>query len=261
LGRWNLKKGRRKMSILKIFPSVVGGVLLISGFVPEARADTWNKKTILTINEPIQVSKATLDPGKYVFKLADSQSNRHIVQIFNSDESDIITTVLAIPNYRLQVKGESEFTFWETPAGEPRALRAWFYPGDNFGHEFAYPRDMATRITSYSKEPVQITDSVSDQDLASAKVEQSVTEPGTVQQLTEAELRAQNDEPEPAPVAQAPVTEPAVTDPAEPDREQADRPAQAEPVTTLPETASYYPLIAMIGLLCLGAFAMMVWRT
>ena len=80
------------------------------------------------------------------FKLLDSPSNRHIVQIFNEDESQLITTILAIPNYRLRPAGKTTFEFWETPAGEPTAMRAWFYPGDNFGQEFAYPKSLSVLI-------------------------------------------------------------------------------------------------------------------
>jgi hypothetical protein len=108
--------------------------------VPATRADVWNKKTILTINESIQLPNKVLEPGKYVMKLMDSPSNRHIVQVFNEDESQLLTTVLALPNYRLQPTGETHFTFWETVSGEPKPLRSWFYPGDNFGQEFAYPK-------------------------------------------------------------------------------------------------------------------------
>jgi hypothetical protein len=96
--------------------------------VPSLLADEWNKKTILTIGEPIQVPGATLQPGKYVMKLLDSQTDRHAVQIFNGDENHIIATILAIPNYRLQPTGKTEFSFWETPPGQPKALRAWL-PG------------------------------------------------------------------------------------------------------------------------------------
>ncbi len=27
----------------------------------------------------------------------------------------------------------------DRPEGQPEALKAWFYPGDNFGVEFVYP--------------------------------------------------------------------------------------------------------------------------
>src|SRR5436305_13918834 len=81
------------------------------------QADAWDKKTILTVNQPVQVEETLLRPGEYVMKLVDSQSDRHIVQIFNSDQSHLINTVLAVPNYRLQPTGNSQFMFWETPPG------------------------------------------------------------------------------------------------------------------------------------------------
>ena len=112
-------------------------------FAPSARADEWNKKTILTVNETIQVPNKVLPPGKYVIKLLDSPSDRHIVQIFNGDETHLLTTILAIPNYRSAADRQNRIRFWETPPGQPKALRAWFYPGDNFGQEFAYPKSAA----------------------------------------------------------------------------------------------------------------------
>src|ERR1700722_7408307 len=54
---------------------------------PSARADEWNKLTEITINEPIQVPNMVLPPGKYAMKLLDSLSDRHIVQIFNADQT------------------------------------------------------------------------------------------------------------------------------------------------------------------------------
>jgi hypothetical protein len=147
-------RGDAQMNRLKAFAisSCLG--LLAVAFLPSSRADEWNKKTVLTVNEQIAIPGAVLEPGKYVMKLADSQSNRHIVQVFNEDESKLITTVLAIPNYRLEPTGETQFGYWEMPAGQPRALKAWFYPGDNFGQEFAYPKDIAAQIAKTSGENV-----------------------------------------------------------------------------------------------------------
>lgn len=135
----------------------IASALLISAFVvatPVARADEWNKKTVMTIDKPIQVPNKELPAGTYVVKLLSSESNRNIVQFFTADEKHLITTVLAIPNYRLQPTGKSKFTFWETPAGNAPALRAWFYPGDNFGQEFAYPKDMVTKLAASNKDTV-----------------------------------------------------------------------------------------------------------
>src|SRR5271156_2788096 len=130
------------------------GVALASS----ARADEWNKKTVMTVSEPFQVPNKVLPAGTYVIKLLDSPSDRHIVQIFNADETQLQTTILAIPNYRIQPTGKTVFTFWETPPGQAKALRAWFYPGDNFGQEFAYPKFAATEIATISDESVPTTE-------------------------------------------------------------------------------------------------------
>src|SRR5712671_2774673 len=91
--------------------------LLGAALAPSLLADEWNKKTILTVNEPIQVPNKVLPPGKYVMKLMDSPSNRHIVQIFDKNEQHLETTILAIPNYRLEPTGKTQLQFWETPPG------------------------------------------------------------------------------------------------------------------------------------------------
>jgi LPXTG-motif cell wall-anchored protein len=118
----------------------------VLGVVGTSLADDFDKKTDLTVHETIMVPGKTLPPGKYVMKLLNATGNRHVVQIFNEDQTELQTTILAIPNYQVERKSDTVLTFWETPAGLPRALRAWFYPGDNFGQEFAYPKEEAERI-------------------------------------------------------------------------------------------------------------------
>ena len=128
--------------------------LLVALMSSNSWADTWNKKTVITINSAMQIPGAVLQPGTYVFKLADSSSNRHIVQVFDKDETNVIATVLAIPNYRMKPTGDSEFGFWEAPANTPQPIRSWFYPGDNFGQEFAYPKTQAVAIAATTPEEV-----------------------------------------------------------------------------------------------------------
>jgi hypothetical protein len=90
-------------------------------------ADQWNKKTIMTANETIEMPSCctpdhivTLQPGTYVMVLVDSLSDRHIVRVFDKTETHVITTILAIPTYRLQVTDKTVFQYWEVPAGQPR---------------------------------------------------------------------------------------------------------------------------------------------
>ncbi len=111
-----------------------------------ARADEFNKQTILTFSQPVEIPGQVLPPGTYMFKLADTMSDRHIVQIFTADGSRIIATVMAIPDYRLTTTDQTVITFNEVPKGAPEAIRAWFYPGNSIGQEFVYPKSRATQL-------------------------------------------------------------------------------------------------------------------
>jgi len=223
------------------------GLLAGAAFAPKARADEWNKKTILTVNESIQVPNKVLPPGTYVMRLMDSPSNRHIVQIFDKNEQHLETTVLAIPNYRLEPTGKTQFQFWETPPGQPKALRAWFYPGDNFGQEFAYPKSEAMQIAATTHQQVPTTYAQNESELTTAKV-------GTVDEKgTEQEMPQQT----PMPQQTAQATPPPATPAPEPEANRVTPAPQETPAATpqqLPHTGSPYPLVGLIGLFSLGAF-------
>ena len=236
--------------------ALAGAVCFVG--IQSVNADDWNKKTIITINEPLQVPNTVLDPGKYVLKLLDSPSDRHIVQIFNADETKLITTILAIPNYRLQPTGKTEFNFWEVPAGQPHALRAWFYPGDNFGQEFAYPPAMSAQISKFNNMAMPTTYAKNETDLATAKVEQTPMEPVAAAMPPAAPTpEPMKAEPVAAPV-EAPAPAPAQVSamPAPAQDTATDRAANNAPAE-LPHTGSNIPSLALMGLLSLGAYVML----
>jgi hypothetical protein len=105
--------------------------------VPKVWADEWDKMTTVTFSGPVQVPGTVLPAGTYVFKLMDNSSNHNTVEIFN-DKTHLITTILAIPDYRTTTPEKPIFSFEERPSGQPEALKAWFYPGDNYGEQFLY---------------------------------------------------------------------------------------------------------------------------
>jgi len=123
--------------------AVLAMTLMSSAFVPSLKASETDKKTVITVSRTIAVEKTVLPAGKYVLKLLNSPSSRDIVQIYNAEETQLITTIVAIPVYRLSPTGEAMFSFYETPAGQPSGLRTWFYPGDNSGFEFLQPHHAA----------------------------------------------------------------------------------------------------------------------
>ena len=235
-------------------------------------ADEWDKKTVITTDEVMQLPNMMLQPGTYVVKLASSESNRHVVQFFDKDEKHLVTTVLAIPNQRLRVTGKSVFAFWEVPAGQPKALRAWFYPGDNFGQEFAYPRQEAAKINaSNSEATVPIDDRTvagsndSGKDSTAAAINEPTPSPAPVAASeptpapAPAEVAAAAAPQEPAPAPPAAREEPVRPAPQAVDTTsdaQRTNPASQQPAS-LPKTASNLPWVGLIGLLSIvGAWAL-----
>jgi hypothetical protein len=234
---------------VKLFGTVATALslgLLGMMFVPTAQADDWNRKTKVTFSAPVEIPGVhlkgwgVLPAGTYIFKILDSQSDRHIVQIFNADETIVYATVLAIPNYRLQATDKTVITFRERPTGQPEALRAWFYPGRNWGEEFVYPKAKAMELAKATNVPVLF---------AAVELPVEVAEPiksvdaPVVAELRRAPIMAIRPTGEEVQLAQA-VTPP----PAE---------AEAAAPAALPATASSLPLIAMFGMLALmSAFAL-----
>jgi hypothetical protein len=208
--------------------------LLCIMFSGTASAQTWNKRTSVTFSGPVEipgVGAQVLPAGTYVFRLLDSQSDRHIVQIFNKDESHLYATILAIPNYRLQATDKTVMTFAERIAGEPQAIRAWFYPGDNSGQEFVYPKKRAVELAKITNQPVlYIPDEAAPNIIAPAK---TPTEPSVIA-LKEVPLRAVEPTGKDVAIAEVVVPPPVQT------------------VAHLPKTAGGLPLLALVGVLCLG---------
>ena len=123
---------------------------LTAMIAPGARADEWNKKTILTFSGPGQIPGATLPAGAYVFKLADIPGNRHVVQVFSKDEKKIFATMLAVPNQRMEASDKPIVLFSERASGSPQAVKVWYYPGETIGNEFVSPKSQAMRIAQAS---------------------------------------------------------------------------------------------------------------
>lgn len=218
----------KKMDRFRVVAIMFCLCLVALTFLPRAQADEWNRKTTVTFSAPVEVpgvGAQTLPAGTYVFKIFDSQSDRHIVQIFNEAENHVYTTILAIPNYRLKATDKTVMTFKERAAGQPEAIRAWFYPGREWGEEFVYPKLRAVELAKITNLPVLATPI----ELEKAPVEALKTAPVVAVKPTGEE------------VAVAEVVEPPPPEPVE-----------VAAAKSLPETASPLPLVGLLGLLSLG---------
>jgi len=216
----------------------LSGIALALGIAEfRVQAGEWDKRTVLTVNEPMQIRETLLEPGQYVLKLLNSNSDRHVVQIYNADQTHLINTVMAIPGYRVQATGGSRFVMWETPEGSARALKAWFYPGDNFGQEFPYPKHLQ-QIAFAQPTPLRPSAAVPVPQEPAIQPQASVQEPSQ----------------QPVEVAQEPV-QIAQNSPPPPPTATPELPPQSPVSTTpaeLPKTASPYPIFGLTGLLLLG---------
>ena len=227
------------MKNARIFMTFVGiGVLAI--VLPEAKADEWNQKTIFTFSGPVEIPGRVLDAGTYVFKLMDSTSDRNIVEVYNKDENHLYGIFLAIPDYRLKPTGKPIITFEERAAGSPEAVKAWFYPGDNYGHDFVYPKVKAVALAKANKQPVASMPTEMAANIT--KPTKTMQEPH-VMALKQAPLKAQKPTEEEVEIAEVFIPAPPAA------QTQA---AAAKMPKKLPKTASPLPLVGLIGLLSLG---------
>jgi hypothetical protein len=122
------------------FATTAALILMGGGLAPALKADESDRKTIITIDRPIDIQGTVLSPGSYVMRLLAGSVEQDTVQIFNVEQNRIIATIVAVHAWKIEPSDKTEFTFYEPSGGRPQALHTWFYPGDNFGLEFIRPR-------------------------------------------------------------------------------------------------------------------------
>jgi hypothetical protein len=209
------------------------GLGLLGGMVQRAAADDFDQKTVFTFSGPVEIPGQVLSAGTYVFKLADASSDRNTVQVFNKNETHLYGTFLAIPDYRIKPAGKTIITFEERPAGSPEAVKAWFYPGENYGHDFVYPKPKATALAKANNTPVPSMPA----ELAANTIKPAATVKAPhIVAMSQAPLKAQKPTGEEVEVAEVFAVS-----------------AEAPLPPTLPTTASPWPLIGLVGLLSIGA--------
>ncbi len=195
--------------------------LSCTALAPLVKADMWDKRTVVTFHQPVEIPQHVLIPGTYVMKLVDLDSHRDIVQFLNKKENQVIATVFAIPAYEPNVVHDrTYFTYEERAANSPQAIKTWFYPGDPWGEEFIYG---AAKPVANQAPPTNFT-----------------PRPAAIEQPRPAV------QPAPAPVI-AQNTAPARLEPAKPAEVAQATPAPAAKQQELPKTASTLPLIALLG--------------
>lgn len=232
------------MFIASVFATPANAQLMSTSNNPD-------RKTLVTFSDPVEIPGGKiLQPGTYFFKLLNSDSGRWVVQIFDKDQKHIYATVMTVQDYRNRPTDKVVLTFAERAAGEPPAVKEWFFPGEQFGREFVYGKKRAIEIAKQTSQPVLATST----DVAVIPSE-TVTETQTAEfaKIPVTAYAATGEEVKPDTFVQteAPVATPAPVAAPTPAPVQETAPAE------MPKTASPLPLIGLIGFFALiGAFGL-----
>lgn len=256
------------MKFLHFAAFLLCAALFTLAFAPRAQADQWNQLTYFTFSAPFEVpgyhQPMVLPAGKYEFKLLDSASNRDIVQIFNNNGSHLYDTVLAIPDYRMHPTGKSVIQFTERTSGSPEAIKAWFYPGDEFGQQFVYPKSRAMELAKANNQPVL---SIPDETAANMSKPATSANESSVRAMENAPVKAEEPNGSEVPASQVVESNPSNsnTKASNTSNANANNSANNDKLVaqntndsarnnskTLPKTASDMPLAVLCGMMLLG---------
>ena len=244
---------------------ILAVLAVLAGRVSAQRIDT-NDKTFMTFTAAVEMPGVTLQPGTYVFRLADSPT-RNVVQVLDEGEKNILGQWNFVQAERPRVTEETVVMFKETREGATPAVQYWYFPGEKVGKEFIYPKDQADRIAARTGVDVRSGENVIEGSIADVKVAEATpapAEPAAGPEPAPVVAAAPPAEPAPAPAAvaeAAPAPEPAPAPVVEQSRVATNQ-AQSEPrpVATsgqseLPRTASPLMLSGLLGLLSLASAA------
>ncbi len=230
---------------IKLNALCLGGFLALTSFLAQpVMADEWNKKTEFQFSGPVQIPGKVLAAGKYVFQLVDSDSDRNIVQVFSEDSNgkeSLVATLMAIPDYISETPDKPIVHFEERHSGTPEAIHSWFYPGENTGWEFVYPKGETLQTSANATAaPATVTEAAAPSLPEAPQVEDTAPDAKEVAAVEEEITVAENDAPAP---------------PATPESDLIPTPEadfQGSADRMLPETAGVSGLELMIGLAMLG---------
>ncbi len=118
--------------------STVAAALFVIAAAQTAQAMPHDSRTYFAFSQPVAIPGAVLPAGEYIFRLADPDSGRRVVQVLNRDTGESHGLFFTQTTERATVAEEPELTLGEAPAGTARSIAAWWAPGSTIGREFVY---------------------------------------------------------------------------------------------------------------------------
>ena len=142
--------------MLKKMLMVAGAVAVSSvALSSSAQARTFDDRAVFSFPVPVSIPGATLPAGDYIFRLADPDSGRSVVQVLGLDGT-VHGMFFTQRTERPVAADTPQVSLGEAPVGETRSISSWWQAGELNGREFLYRPGEA----SWHREPS--TDRVSD---------------------------------------------------------------------------------------------------
>ena len=115
-------------------------VVLVCALASGANAFTSDKRTYFTFNQPVALPGMTLPAGTYMFRIANPDTSRNVIQVANKQGTESFALLHTVQATRPDAPKDSEIRFRETAAGAPPAVGSYWYMGERTGYEFIYSK-------------------------------------------------------------------------------------------------------------------------
>ena len=142
-------------------------VVLVCALASGANAFTSDKRTYFTFNQPVALPGMTLPAGTYMFRIANPDTSRNVIQVANKQGTESFALLHTVQATRPDAPKDSEIRFRETAAGAPPAVGSYWYMGERTGYEFIYSKaelEALNRIAQPAAE-VSVTETESSVDV------------------------------------------------------------------------------------------------
>jgi LPXTG-motif cell wall-anchored protein len=238
--------------------SILSTVAVLTLTAVTAQAQPSDYRTYFTFSAPVTLPGVTLPAGTYLFRLADPDTGRKVINVLSGDGKQSLAMLHTIPNQLRDAPQNPEVRFMEAPADMPLPVKAWWYPGKAIGYEFIYPRAQALALAKVTSEPV-LTTVAETRDLETADLARITASGPAVPVIV-------NENPAPIAAPRGPVQQGEIVADASGPRPvsqqaRADDGARSAQRTTLPQTASTRPIVTVFGSAALIAgVALLLWR-
>jgi hypothetical protein len=149
------------MKMLSAATLIAAGLALAAPAVHAQSDAAYTKKSDVTFSAPVHLPGFDLPAGTYRFELAEPSMDRKTIRVSSADGKKVYGMLLTVTDETNRIAREKDpiVLFPQGAPDTPRAVEAWFYPGERIGYEIVYPHSQALAIARANHTRVRAMDS------------------------------------------------------------------------------------------------------